>query len=361
MASKVVVLGLGVVGAVLAWSTVATAAVPAPTVHAGDVTTCEAAGLIGTVLGAGETPPNDLPPDTGQPGVLVDVEQSGPDAGRELTVTVRDGYFASGVVVAGGGAYHLYLGPFEGPEDLPGLVAPPESGTSPIISRYFVCGAVNPDATPTAHAGDVTTCAAAGLSGNILVSGEFQDPAAPDSYDSVSGTIVDVDQSPGPQGGRELSVMTGPAYTLSGVVIVGGGGYNVYTGPLTGPLFITHLMPPLVGGSPPVIQRYFVCGAPTATATPTPTVTATHTASPTRTATPTPTATGSATVSPTASPAPTATHTPTATPSPTGTSTSRLPVTGDSIARLIALGLALVAVGGLILLLVRRRRTAAGE
>ena len=74
---------------------------------------------------------------------------------------------------------------------------------------------------------------------------------------------------------------------------------------------------------------YFVCGAPTATATPTPN--------------------------------PTATHSPIPTPTPTTTSTSPLPVTGASITRLIALGVALVAVGGLTLLLARRRRTSAGE
>jgi LPXTG-motif cell wall-anchored protein len=302
-------------------------------VHAGDVTTCEAAGLVGAILGAGEAPPGDLAPDTGQPGVTVDVEQGGADAGRELTVTVNAGYFITGVVVAGGGAYHLYFGRFKGPEVLPGLVAPPESGTSPIISRYFVCGAVNPDATPTAHAGDVTTCGAAGLSGNILVSGEFQDPTAPDSFDPVSGTIVDVNQTPGPTQGRELSVTTGSAYTLSGVVIAGGGGYNVYTGLLIGPLFLTNLTPPLAGGSPPLIERYFVCGAPTHTASPTPT--------------PTPTGTPTAAVTPT--------------PTATATSTAPLPVTGASITSLVVLGVALVAGGGLTLLLARRRRTSAGE
>ena len=56
--------------------------------------------------------------------------------------------------------------------------------------------------------------------------------------------------------GASFSVTTGPAHTVSGVVIAGGGGYNVYTGLLVGPLFLTNLTPPLAGGSPPLIERW---------------------------------------------------------------------------------------------------------
>jgi hypothetical protein len=126
---------------------------PDPTVHTGDVTTCEAAGLAGTIHASGELPPGDVSaPDSGSPttGATVDVNQDpGPLQGRELSVLVENDHTMSGIVVAGGGAYHLYTGPFVGPVFMTHLTAPLAGQDPPIIEHYFVCGSPTPTTTPS--------------------------------------------------------------------------------------------------------------------------------------------------------------------------------------------------------------------
>ena len=101
---------------------------------------------------------------------------------------------------------------------------------------------------------------------------------------------------------------------------------------------------------------------PTPTPPPTPTPQPTATPRPTATPTPQPTATPvpSATPVPTSTPVPTAT--PTITPTPQPTPTAILPVTGDTaVTRIppmvVAAGIALLALGGGLLLLATRRST----
>lgn len=327
----------------LAWGTPAAAAVvPTPTVHQGDVTSCAAAGLGGTIQASGEAVGTTVAPDSGSPdtGAYVDVDNSSslsPTYGRKLTVTIIPGWHMTGVVVVGGGAYHLYAGLFFPPLDttLPDLTAPPQSGTFPIIDRYFVCGQKDVDAVPNAHDGDVTTCAEAGLTGSILVAATGGGPL-PDQGDSASGTIVDVEQF-GALDGRQLSVRTGPGFTISGIVVGAAGAYNVYSGPFPGPTYIPRLVAPAQGQTSPVIDYYIVCGGPSGSppTTTTPTTTTTTTTSGTTT-----TATDPGTT--------------------TTTTDAALPATGASLTGLVLTGVALVA-GGVALLVLRRRRAATGE
>src|SRR5690606_27804779 len=98
--ARAILLSLCVVGLVLVPGGAATAApTPTPTVHAGDLTTCEAAGLAGAILATREAIGPDLL-DAGEPGASVDVDQLGSadEKYRKLTeVRVNDGYFMTGV------------------------------------------------------------------------------------------------------------------------------------------------------------------------------------------------------------------------------------------------------------------------
>lgn len=95
------------------------------------------------------------------------------------------------------------------------------------------------DARATAYDGNVTTCAEAGLSGDIISV-------------SSSGGVENVDQYVDVTGVPE-------GYVLTGVVVKGGPGYNVYEG--LGALPWEDLRAPLTkSGQLPAISHWFACG-----------------------------------------------------------------------------------------------------
>jgi len=106
---------------------------------------------------------------------------------------------------------------------------------------------VSGDARATAYAGNVTTCAGAGLAGNLLTTGF---------------TVV--------SDGTYLTVTADPGVTITGVVVKGGAAYNVYPGGLFADGTEAGLHAPLVGSPPktvPQISHYFVCGTTGSTTT----------------------------------------------------------------------------------------------
>lgn len=99
---------------------------------------------------------------------------------------------------------------------------------------------VSGDPRATAYAGNATTCAGAGLTGDILTSGI---------------TVV--------SDGTYLTVTADPGVTITGVVVKGGAAYNVYPAGLFVDGTESGLHAPLVGSPPkrvPAISHYFVCG-----------------------------------------------------------------------------------------------------
>jgi hypothetical protein len=131
---------------------------------------------------------------------------------------------------------------------------------------------VSGDVRATAYAGNATTCAAAGLPGSIVEVDHTVD--ASNTYLTITGVPAGT--------------------TLTGVVVKGGPGYNVYVGDVR-----TALHAPLVSsGKPAQISHWYACGT-TGTTTPTGSPTSTPTGSPTTSPT---SPSGSPTTSPTTSP-----------------------------------------------------------
>jgi hypothetical protein len=92
------------------------------------------------------------------------------------------------------------------------------------------------DNRASAHAGNVTTCAAAGLPGDTVTWPNLEDPT--NTYVTISANDVPIGE------------------TIVAVVVKGGPGYNVYQG-LTS---WTALHSPInVGGQIPVISHWFAC------------------------------------------------------------------------------------------------------
>lgn len=92
------------------------------------------------------------------------------------------------------------------------------------------------DERATAHAGNVTTCAQAGLSGRTVTF---------DGVEDETGTYVTITKADIPAGETILSV-----------VVKGGPAYNVYTGLKSW----TNLHSPInVGGQTPTISHWFAC------------------------------------------------------------------------------------------------------
>jgi LPXTG-motif cell wall-anchored protein len=91
------------------------------------------------------------------------------------------------------------------------------------------------DDRATSVAGNATTCADAKLAGEIVI-----------KDDDPDGQYLTIDPADIPDG-----------YELTGTVVKGGNGYNVY-----GPQYLTNLHAPLVGqnGNVPTISHSFVCG-----------------------------------------------------------------------------------------------------
>lgn len=160
------------------------------------------------------------------------------------------------------------------------------------------------DPRAVVHAGNVTTCAAAGLAGGII---------------SVTATVVS---------NTYITITAVPAgTTVTGVVVKGAPAYNVYLPGSLGALPWTALHPPLAGnsGMPATISHWFVCGTETTT-TPPPTTTTTSTTTTTTTVPTTTTTTTVPTTTTTSTTVPTTTTTTTMPPSTT-TTTKKPPVT----------------------------------
>ena len=116
-----------------------TVAPPARVFHEGNATACSggkhSAGLSGVIIS---------PPGTGATGTV------SPN-GKELTVTITDGFTASGIVVKGGDNFNVYVGPFVGPTTIGPMISPPVGqGNTPAISHWFVCGGASTSIPGTA-------------------------------------------------------------------------------------------------------------------------------------------------------------------------------------------------------------------
>jgi hypothetical protein len=165
---------------------------------------------------------------------------------------------------------------------------------------------VSGDPRATAHAGNVTDCADAGLPGEVIDVGFTID--ATNTYLTITSV---------PDGS-----------VLTGVVVKGGPAYNVYVGDVR-----TDLHAPLVSsGKPAQISHWFACGTAASPTSPPP--------SPT-------------TPPPTDSPAPTTPGIGPIVPPPGG---GALAVTGSDVLPITGLGLALVLAGIAVLLEPRMRR-----
>jgi len=199
------------------------------------------------------------------------------------------------------------------------------------------------DSRATAHAGNATTCAEAGLPGTTVTLPSTEDP---------THTFLTISNSDIPAGD-----------TLLAVVVKGGPAYNVYQGLSEWTLLHSPLDP---GGNIPTISHWFACVTKANNGGGGPTTTYPTTAPPTSTSVmPRTTAPGES--SSTSAPATTTTTAPGATTtvvgaSPTSTSTTgsgSLPSTGFGNSWLIWVGVLLLLVGGGIYALPRlaRRRS----
>lgn len=210
------------------------------------------------------------------------------------------------------------------------------------------------DPRATAYPGNVKTCDGASLSGSKVDVTSTED----DTYIDITAVPDDV--------------------TISGVVVKGGPGYNIYLPGSLGALPWTGLHAPLVPSDKPGgISHWFACGttSTTTTTTKTPCETTTTTEETTTTTSATETTTTddttsststSGTTSGTTSSAPSTGVTTTTggavvTTSLTGGDTTPqggLAYTGFARGWLVPAGVALLAVGATLLFLVRRRATA---
>jgi len=233
-----------------------------------------------------------------------------------------------------------------------------------LLATGFVLGsatahaaAADPRATP--HDGNATTCDAAGLAGSIL--------EAPADYTYARGKVPD---------DQYVDILTvSPAVTVTGIVVKGGDGYNVYEPgklglPATPPW--TDLRSPNVGQNDniPQLSHWYVCGTGTTTTKTTTTKTATSTsettATTTTTASSTTTSSGTGTTTPESSAGDVSSSaagaavvtTTTSGPKTSAQNASELAYTGFNGGWLIGLGVALVLGGAALMFLVRARRKA---
>jgi LPXTG-motif cell wall-anchored protein len=113
---------------------------PAPRLVEGNVASCEQAELEGSIiLGGGDTS-GSASSEAGT-GTVTD--------GLTLDVTLNAGFTATGIVVKGGTDANVYDGPFVGPTEVEGMIAPLTGGGQQAeISHWFVCGFETPPTTP---------------------------------------------------------------------------------------------------------------------------------------------------------------------------------------------------------------------
>ncbi|MCO1578022.1 LPXTG cell wall anchor domain-containing protein [Crossiella sp. SN42] len=199
------------------------------------------------------------------------------------------------------------------------------------------------DPRATAHPGNATTCAQAGLPGQLIT-------------DRLTVNI---------SGGSHLTVTSVPlGVTVTGIVLKGGDNHNVYLPGALGLLPWPGLHSPLVGkkGNIPDISHWFACG--TGQTTTKTTTKATTTKSNAKSTTATTTTTGGATTS-TTSRGTTTTTTLATTPRTTAPTSTPVPMpvahddelasTGFGNGWLFGLGAVLLLAGGGALALARRR------
>lgn len=118
--------------------------------------------------------------------------------------------------------------------------------------------ATSGDPRATAFSGNVSTCGGAGISGTIVI-GSASGSGAQNNFIEVAsdGTYLD------------MRMQTGG--TLSGAVVVGVSGYNVYTGRLFVNASAEDLHAPLAApGDVPPISHWFMCSTEEAAAPPAP-------------------------------------------------------------------------------------------
>lgn len=218
-----------------------------------------------------------------------------------------------------------------------------------------------PAPTPRLVTGNVTTCAQAGLTGTILLSGG----AGSASNSKASGTVT----------GLSLDVTVNAGFTASGIAVKGGNDAYVYDGPFVGVATVDDMVAPLNGGgNTPNISHWYVCGGPSASPSPSPSgrpsesPSASPSGSPSGSPSESPSGSPSASPSeppsgsPTGSPSESPSHTPSESPSGSASTTAppgpggQLPTTGVRTGVLLGSGAALVAAGVLLLVLIRRQR-----
>jgi LPXTG-motif cell wall-anchored protein len=201
-AGAVAFAAAGAVGFMLLTPGVANAdPAPAPRLVLGNVATCEQADLEGEIILGGEEGSATSPAGT---GTVTD---------KTLDVTINAGFTATGIVVKGGPNANVYDGPFVGPTEVEGMVAPTTASGEPAgISHWFVCGFETPSTpspTPTTESPTPT-------------------PTTPPPSESVppsGSTPPPGSVSPTAPGGPGLPV-TGAAATtmaLTGLGLIGGG------------------------------------------------------------------------------------------------------------------------------------------
>lgn len=204
--------------------------------------------------------------------------------------------------------------------------------------------------TPRVVEGNVTTCAEAGLSGEILFGS---------SPDYVSNPTIGTGTV---SGGTTLDVTLNPGFTASGIVVKGGPDTNVYDGPFVGPITITGMTsPPNPGGQIPEISHWFVCGGESMS--PTPTMSPSPSPTPSPSPSPSPTMSPSPSPSPTMSPSPTVSPTPVKPTMPASPTPTKLPLTGTTtsgnLGVLLGSAAAMLGVGTLLITFGRKHRTKA--
>ncbi|MFC0114867.1 LPXTG cell wall anchor domain-containing protein [Kibdelosporangium aridum] len=205
-------------------------------------------------------------------------------------------------------------------------------GSASIAAAAQANPPVSGDPRAVAVAGNVTTCAGAGLGGEII---------------KVTSNIT---------GNTYIDITAVPAgYQVTGVIVKGGPNYNKYLPAALGSLPWNDLHAPLVESSKPAeISHWFVCGKKkTTTTTTTKTTTKTTTTS---TGASTSTSTGSSSSSTSSKPATTSSSAAVVVGAPNNTSgKSGLAQTGFSGGAYVLVG-GLLLIGGVAALVLARRR-----
>lgn len=174
-----------------------------------------------------------------------------------------------------------------------------------LVAAPFAVAADTDDPRAQAKDGNAANCAAAGLAGTEYGLGDAE-------YTAPAGVITFSQGVPGSDQYLDITAVAA-GFTVTGVVLKGGPGYNVYSPGGLGALPWLNLRSPLNNADNlPQISHWFACVTVTATPTPSPTPSPTPTPTPipevggveTPTPTPTPEVGGVATPAPAPAPSP---------------------------------------------------------